>query len=270
MRKVSYTDVQTKIQRLWGVDTLLTSEQNSILNAVNKYMREAWERTRWPDLCLTEQRAVNGRVGSVTVTSGGSSYTSAPTITFSSGGAQATATVKDSEVRSILLTEGGGNYVTAPTVSFSGGGGSGAEATANLTYTVDYDGATPFIGDVFSVYKNDPYKTAYPEELPFRLNENGALMLNKTDTDPVFVHYRKQFKDYTTTSTDLPYAFVPFAVHGAFADLQLSDGAHDKANNAMAVAEQKLLSELDKLERQQGQQTHSMILTHVNQQNRIY
>ena len=86
MRKVTYSDVQTKVQRLMGVDTLLTSEQNSILNAVNKYMRLAWERAAWPEVTDTQQRGVNGRVGSVTIDSSGASYTSAPAIAFSSGG----------------------------------------------------------------------------------------------------------------------------------------------------------------------------------------
>ena len=36
--------VQTKAQRLMGVDTLLTNEKNSILTAVNKYARLAWDR----------------------------------------------------------------------------------------------------------------------------------------------------------------------------------------------------------------------------------
>ena len=53
MRKVTYSALQTKVQRLMGVDTLLTSEQNAILNAVNKYMRLAWERARWPEVCVT-------------------------------------------------------------------------------------------------------------------------------------------------------------------------------------------------------------------------
>ena len=170
MRKVIYTDIQAKVQRLMNLDTLLTSEKNAILTSVNKYARRAWERAAWPEVTRTQQRGVNGRVGSVSIDSGGASYTSAPTIAFSSGNAQATATIKDNEVNSILLSEGGGNYATAPTVSFSGGGGSGATATANLTFTVDYEGADPFIGDFFAIYKNDPWKTAYPEELPFRLN----------------------------------------------------------------------------------------------------
>ena len=270
MRKVSYTDLQTKVQRLMGIDTLLNNEKSSILNATNRYARKAWERAEWPELCVTQQRAVNGRVGSVTVTSAGSSYTSAPSIAFSSGGATASATIKDGQVNSILLTEGGGNYATAPTITFSGGGGSGAAATANLTFTVDYEGASPFIGDVFTIYKNDPWKTAYPEELPFKLNGDGALVQNKSDSTPVYIHYRKRFKDYTATSTDIPYLFEQYIVQGVFADMMLVDGQHDKSNNALMLGEQMILDELDKLERQQNQQTHTMTLTHVNQQNRIY
>ena len=270
MRKVEYADVQTKIQRLMGVDTLLTSEQNSILAAVNKYCRMAWERARWPELCKTQQRAVNGRISSVTISSGGSGYTSAPTVAFSSGAAAASSTVRDEEVNAILLTHGGRNYATAPTISFSGGSGTGATATANLSFTLDYEGAAPYVGDVFTIYKNDPDKTAYPAELSFRLNENGALMHNKTDATPIFVHFRERFKDYVSTSTDLPYLFEQYYVQGAFADMMLAEGQHDKANNALMIAEQIIVSELDKLERQQGQEQHSRILTHVNQQNRIY
>lgn len=269
MRKVPYSGVQTKVQRLLGADTLLTSEQNAILNAVNKYCRAAWERHPWPEICATQQRAVNGRVNSVSITSSGASYTSAPTVAFSSGGATATASINDNVVNSILLTNGGSNYATAPTVSFSGGAGTGAAATANLTFTVDYDGADPFIGDFFTMYKNDPTKTAYPEELPFQLNADGARVQNKNDSTPVFVHFRKRFKDYTTTSTDLPYVFEQYLVHGAFADMMLGDGQHDKSNNALGRAEQLILSELDNLERQQGQQIHTRILSHGNQQNRI-
>jgi len=270
MRKVTYEEVQTKAQRLMGVDTLLTNEKNSILTAVNKYARLAWDRARWPEICPTEQRAVNGRVGSVSLDSSGASYTSAPTIAFSAGGASATATIRDNAVNSILLTNAGSNYATAPDVTFSGGSGTGAAATANLVFTVDYEGASPFVGDVFTVYRNDPWKTAYPQELPFHLNDDGALILNKNDSTPVYMHYRKRFKDYTDTSTDVPYLFEQYVVQGVFADMMLVDGQHDKANNALAIGEQIILAELDKLERQQNQQTHTMTLTHVNQQNRIY
>ena len=72
-------------------------------------------------------------VTGVTVTDGGSGYTSAPTVSFSGGGgsgASATATVEGGVVTGVALTSPGAGYTTAPTVSFAGGGGSSAAATA--------------------------------------------------------------------------------------------------------------------------------------------
>jgi len=72
-------------------------------------------------------------VAAVKVVSGGSGYTSAPTVSFTGGGgsgAAATANVSGGVVTSITVTAGGTGYTSVPTVSFSGGGGSGASATA--------------------------------------------------------------------------------------------------------------------------------------------
>jgi len=72
-------------------------------------------------------------LSAITITDGGSGYTSAPTITFSGGGgtqAGATATVSGGAVSAITITNGGTGFTSAPTVAFSGGEGSGATATA--------------------------------------------------------------------------------------------------------------------------------------------
>lgn len=76
-------------------------------------------------------------VASVTVTAGGSGYTSPPTVTFSSapvGGRTATGTavITGAAVTAVTITDAGEGYSSAPTVSFSGGGGTGAAATASL------------------------------------------------------------------------------------------------------------------------------------------
>ena len=76
-------------------------------------------------------------VASTTITAGGSSYSSAPTVTFSAppaGGVTATgtATISGDAVNAITITNPGNGYTSAPTISFSGGGGSGATATATL------------------------------------------------------------------------------------------------------------------------------------------
>ena len=84
---------------------------------------------------------LGGPIVSIYLTSGGSGYTSAPSVSFSgSGGAAATAVIDTDpssptykQVTEIDLDpNNAGSYTTAPTVIISGGGGSGASATAAL------------------------------------------------------------------------------------------------------------------------------------------
>lgn len=83
----------------------------------------------------THQTA-NG-VASVTVSNGGSGYTSAPTVAFTGGGgtgAAGTAVLgtgaNEGKVVSVTITNPGSGYTSAPTVAFSGGAGTGAAGTA--------------------------------------------------------------------------------------------------------------------------------------------
>ena len=95
------------------------------------------------DLPLVTVVAGASQVASVTIPSGGTQYTTPPTVTFSqppTGGVTATGTAVMSSggvVTHITITNAGFGYTSAPTVSFSGGGGAGAAATAALgqTYT---------------------------------------------------------------------------------------------------------------------------------------
>lgn len=77
-------------------------------------------------------------VTGLTLTAGGSGYTSAPTVTISgngSAGATAYATVSGGAVVTVVLLTRGTGCTAAPTVAFSGGGGTGATATASVTLT---------------------------------------------------------------------------------------------------------------------------------------
>jgi FtsP/CotA-like multicopper oxidase with cupredoxin domain len=72
-------------------------------------------------------------VTTVTLSNGGSGYTSVPTVKFSGGGgtgAVATATLSNSAILSLTLTNRGAGYTSVPAVVFTGGGGSGATASA--------------------------------------------------------------------------------------------------------------------------------------------
>jgi hypothetical protein len=70
-----------------------------------------------------------GIVTSITITNGGSGYTTLPTISFTGGGgtgATATAVLTPTSITSITVTAAGSGYTSAPTVGFTGGGGTGA------------------------------------------------------------------------------------------------------------------------------------------------
>lgn len=84
----------------------------------------------------------------LTLTAGGSGYTSAPTVAINGGsgtGATATAAIGTPAVTAVNVINGGAEYGPAPTVVFAGGGGTGAAATANI----DPRGLT-------SIYLSDP------------------------------------------------------------------------------------------------------------------
>ncbi len=73
-------------------------------------------------------------ITNITVTNGGSGYTSAPTVTVSNvandsgSGAKAVATVSNGSVVSVRVTATGSNFQTFPSIAFSNGGGSNAAA----------------------------------------------------------------------------------------------------------------------------------------------
>jgi phage tail sheath protein FI len=87
---------------------------------------------------FTHTRRENA-LSTLTVTSQGTGYTSAPTVTFTGGagtGAAATAVLgtgaNAGKVVGLTITNPGSGYTSAPTVGFTGGAGSGAAATATV------------------------------------------------------------------------------------------------------------------------------------------
>lgn len=73
-----------------------------------------------------------GVVVAVVLTNVGSGYTSAPSVTFSSGAAAATAVLNTGTVNSITLTNAGTGYTSPPSVTITGGGGANAAAIASI------------------------------------------------------------------------------------------------------------------------------------------
>lgn len=76
----------------------------------------------------------NGAVDFITVTAGGSGYTSPPAVSVSGGGGSGFvgySVLSGDEVVAVVVISGGAGYAS-PSVNFTGGGGSGATATATV------------------------------------------------------------------------------------------------------------------------------------------
>ena len=97
-------------------------------------------------------------VSSITVTNGGSGYTSTPTVTLEapsgSNGETATAfaTLDGETISSITIISSGSQYTETPDVTISGGGGSGGAATASMSpiyYAIN--SSTPVVSGITTV-----------------------------------------------------------------------------------------------------------------------
>ena len=90
-----------------------------------------------------------GAVTAITLTRGGSGYTSSPTVTLTGGGgsgATATATISNGVVTGFTITDGGSGYTSAPTVTIVG--------------TAIPSGITSFNGNLWLVSGNTLWKLA--------------------------------------------------------------------------------------------------------------
>lgn len=140
------TPINNTILRYADVLLMYAEAQNEInggptpeaIDKVNQVRRRGWSKG----------------VKAITITNGGSGYTTAPTVTFSGGGstnakgtyvsvagqASGKAIISGGKVTGITLNRDSagikfyedGIYNSAPTITFSGGGGSGAAASATI------------------------------------------------------------------------------------------------------------------------------------------
>jgi hypothetical protein len=271
MRKIAVSTMLTNLVSMVGVDSFLTAETTAAVRSFNRFGKLAWDRTAWPFNSVISQVIPDLRVRSVQVGSGGASYTSAPSVSFSGGGgnsAAATATINaDGEVNGVAVTNNGTAFTGVPTVSFSGGSGSGATATASMLTYIDF-GTT--ISEIFRVTDNDPYGSIGANDLAYRniadasgSTEYGeAILPDRASNAPVWVYYRAGFPEYASDSSVFPYIFSEYAVTGAYGMWLEADSQFEKAQVIYAQAEQIIQSELDKLERQEGQSTPLQFITY--------
>jgi hypothetical protein len=123
-----------------------------------------------------------GSVATITITAGGSAYTSPVTVTISApnetGGVQATATATQSSgvINSITITEPGSGYTSVPSVTITAGAGSGASATATLFSQNGQDIAT-FSGRVWIASGRTVYFSAVESYNDFTSVSAGSITI---------------------------------------------------------------------------------------------
>ncbi|MFC2974710.1 phage tail tube protein [Azotobacter bryophylli] len=109
-----------------------------------------------------------GTLAEMTVTDGGSGYTTAPTVTISGGGgtgATAEATLSGGVVTGIAITNPGSGYTSAPSVAIAGDG-TGATATAAVAMQTDFSLPNTRTWFVFRGYVSD---------FPFDFSANAVV-----------------------------------------------------------------------------------------------
>lgn len=106
-----------------------------------------------------------GTLATITVTAGGSGYTSVPAIGFSGGGgsnATATATILGGAVSAITITAVGSGFTASPTVTFTGGGGTGSTASASIMPTGQNGSAIATYSGRVWIFNGRPFSFTAP------------------------------------------------------------------------------------------------------------
>ncbi|MFZ4597914.1 MAG: hypothetical protein ACOYNN_04645 [Terrimicrobiaceae bacterium] len=135
-----YKNGELRLSQLTGNNTDFNKKVYPLSRGIDSGIRTLWaaangvgSATNIKNWLPTVTNTTNKPVVGVTVVSGGTGYTSAPTVTLTGGngtGATATATVANGRITGFTVTNPGSGYNSAPTVGLSGGGGSLASARA--------------------------------------------------------------------------------------------------------------------------------------------
>lgn len=125
-------------------------------------------------------------VTAVSVTSGGSGYTTAPTVVFSPSGATATATISGGAVTSVTVNSGGFYSNNSVTAAPSGGGPPAYASKVYKAYNAD---VTPYTGGNFGAGDN--------------VFEDERSYSNPSPGDDGFMLEYEEGASYTTTTSNL-------------------------------------------------------------------
>jgi len=143
------------------------------------------------------------KVASISVTEGGSGYTSVPTVEIG-GNATATATVSNGKVTAVTVTNSGYDYTIPPSIVFNGGGGSGAVAVANMVYIDnEYNGFKESLSHLISNQLPDFVRNEYPVFVSF-LQKYYEFLDEDNQANNYLLNHENNFDINRTLDTFIP------------------------------------------------------------------
>ena len=253
MNTVLFTSVRDQFQYLAGLSALDSWETTFFETALNRRLKQAWEYAKWPAILEISEVPVNE---------------------ISVVGAKVKC-LKDHPIKQppstglvigdiVTLT---GVYSTG-SLKWAGSGGFDAVNQLGKGGTDSWDYTEFPDEDVLNAYDRNPYTDKYASEIDFNLID-GRVHLDPSYTDAnVWLLKRKPFVE-VSSSDSVPAIFQSYLVSGVLADFYRSDGQQNKAQYEEAVAEEALLKQLDRIERQ-SQQDGVSIITHQAPNKRRY
>ncbi len=162
-----------------GVSGLSSTYQGVTATIANAFY--SWSGL--PILSVAIQAPYGGTVSSITVTNGGSGYTSSPLVSINGGGyttkAIAVASVANGVIVDITLQNVGAGYSSTPTIILSGGGGTNATAVATINPVTTSTASQSF---QYSI-RNDNTFTVYNLQIAM-----GLQMVDSTGNPITFTY----------------------------------------------------------------------------------
>lgn len=120
----------------------------------------------------------------------------------------------------------------------------------------EYAKATATISnDILNVYDKSPYSDISALSIFYTLIDGRIVLDPKYPQASVYVLSRQAFTPYTDASTNIPDFLQSYLLSAILADFFRGDSQYDKAQVEESRAEEFLLKQIDRVEKQQQQNT---------------
>jgi hypothetical protein len=182
----------------------------------------------------------DAKIKTVTITNGGSGYTSAPTVTLSGGGgtgASLTAVIANGAVTSVTINSAGTGYTSVPGITFTGGGdgsGTSADGTSDSQDTPEEFNVADARKAIYNNFGNSAFLVSMPIRIVF-----SSLFMGEGYVTSTMVTFNKfnanMVPTQCTVGIQMQALYIGFARKDTFLTLTLKEGL-EAANAALAGA----------------------------------